>query len=96
MDKILRDTMFAGLTDREIAEAIGMEIRRRGLVGCFYMIPMEGGPGVFSSSSPAETLCDMSVSEQLAAFSGIASVGSVEHMRMLPDEDDTSFDPWVN
>ena len=90
MDAIWRDTMFAGLTDREIAEAIVVEMRRRKRLGCFYMFPETGGAGVFASSSPAGMLSDLTASQQLAVFSECASMALRETRATLPDECDDS------
>lgn len=90
MDAIWRDTMFAGLTDCEIAEAVAVEMRRRKLLGCLYMFPETGGAGVFSSSSPAGLMTDLTTAQQLAVFSECASMAIRETRDTLPDEFDDS------
>jgi hypothetical protein len=98
MDKIQRDVMFAGLTDREIAEAVVVEMRRRNLLGCIYAFPSTGGAGVFASSSPADTLRGLNAAQQLQVFSEAAETAIGERISFVPDDTDTSFDPkgWVN
>jgi hypothetical protein len=90
MDAIWRDTMFAGLTDREIAEAVVVEMRRRNLLGCLYMFPEIGGAGVFSSSTPAGLMTGLTAAQQLAVFSECASMALSERRATLPDEFDDS------
>jgi len=90
MDAIWRDTMFAGLTDREIAKAVAVEMRRRKLLGCLYMFPEAGGAGVFSFSTPAGLMTDLTAAQQLAVFSECASMAIKETRAQLPDEFDDS------
>lgn len=98
MDPIQRDTMFAGLSDREIVEAFGREIRRRSLIGCVFVFPGAGGQGVFTSSTPPNTISHLSAAEQLSIFSEAAAQALSEHAHKISDDTDTSFDPtkWVN
>ena len=86
MDNIQREVMFAGLTDREIAEAIAVEMRRRKLLGCFYAFPEAGGAGVFSSSTPAGLMTGLTASQQLLVFSEVATYALSEVRNPIPDE----------
>ncbi len=91
--------MFAGLSDREIAEAVIVEMRRRGNFGCVYMLPANGVQGVFGSSLPKGLLVDSTVSQQLQVFAEVAAHSVGEKSTLLgTDDSDTSFDPkdWVN
>ena len=103
MDPILRDTLFADLTDRDIVEAVICEMRRRGLYGCIFLTPMAAGPAAFGCSSSAGTLGDFTAAQQLAIFSEVASRAVNEKAARLSDDTDISFDPndydppkWVN
>jgi hypothetical protein len=90
--------MFAGITDREMVEAVAVEMRRRNLTGCIFVFPGTGGPSAFASSSPSGTLCDLTAAQQLAVFAGVATTAIAERSAIIPDGEDTSFDPkgWVN
>lgn len=97
MDKDTRDALFAGLTYREVAEAVAYEMRRRRLNGCVYFFPQGGGPGAFASASPAGTMNTLSVAEQLNIFAQVASMGTDERCTVLPDEtDDIAQKEWFN
>ena len=98
MDPVLRDTLFAGLADRDIVEAVVCEMRRRELYGCVFFMPMATGPSVFGSSSPAGTLSDLTASQQLAVFAEVASKSIGEKSTKIADDTDISFDPpkWMN
>ena len=94
MDRILRDTMFAGLSDYDIGEAIAVEMRRRGLYGCLFMFPAQGKGGTFVSSSPANTIADFSTAEQLVMFAEVAKLSTGEKRTKLTDELDAT--DWMN
>lgn len=93
MDAIFRDTVFAGFSDREIAEIVVVELRRRGLFGCLYAFPAAGGNGVFASSTPADLMTDLTASQQLAVFAEVASLAIKESKTVVPDVLDNSVDP---
>ena len=80
------ETCLVSLTDREIAEAVGLEMGRRGVFGCIYMFPQVGGEGVFASSSPPGLLNDLSASEQLTVFAEAASYATRERKVNLSTE----------
>jgi hypothetical protein len=67
LTKAFRDTVLAGLTDQEIAETVGMEMKRRGRIGVMYFFPVEGGNGCFASVA-GEHVLELSAAEQLAVF----------------------------
>jgi hypothetical protein len=99
MDKLLRDTLFVGLTDRDLAEAVIVEMRRRGLLGCLFMFPNTGGASVFVSSSPAGALSDLSVGDQLSIFAEVASQATSERRQKLESEvtmDSPTVTKWAN
>jgi hypothetical protein len=94
MDEIQRDTMFSGLTDREIAEAMAREMHRRGVFGILFMFPEAGGPSVCSSSVPAGSMQGWCVAEQLAFFAQVATLAISEREVRLDSE---LKDPkWLN
>lgn len=99
MDPVQRDTMFAGLSDREMAEAVIREFSRRGLIGCIFAFPETGGASIYSSCTPVDTIRDYSAARQLAVFALVAekALNETSHVVNVDDED-TSFDPkeWVN
>ena len=82
--------MFAGLSDRDIGEALVMEMRRRGLFGCLFMFPEKGKGGTFVSSSPANTIADFSTAEQLILFAEVAKLAVSENRTRLNEEIDTA------
>jgi hypothetical protein len=93
VDPILRDTMFAGLSDREIAEAVVCEMRRRKLYGCLYAFHSTEGTAIFASSSPEGSMRDFNASQQLAIFSQVANTAIVERNReiLLDDGDEKGY-----
>ncbi len=88
------DDLFFGLTDREIATAVAMEMGRRRLNGCIFMYPEKGGPAVFASSSPPGTLSDFKASDQLKIFGEVAEGAVSEQMTELPKA--TKPEGWIN
>ena len=50
MDKLIRETMLAGMDEHEMCELIVYEMRRRDLLGCVYMVPIDGGKGAFGAT----------------------------------------------
>lgn len=87
--------ILAELTDREIAQAVVVEMRRRGLLGCVFMFPE--GPmvhGVFASSTPAGLLTGYTAAEQLRIFSEVAALSPGEQVTRLADE--PTPPKWVN
>lgn len=88
------DDLFFGMTDREIAMAVAMEMGRRQLNGCIFMYPEKGGPAVFASSSPPGTLSDFKASEQLKIFGEVAEGATCEQKTDLPK--DAKPEGWVN
>lgn len=62
MDTLIRDTILAGLSNSEIAELVGMEMRRRDLIGCLFMTPVEGGTATLAYIL-SEAMLDMGVDE---------------------------------
>lgn len=93
MDSIQREVMFAGLSHREIAEALAVEMRRRRLIGCVYMFPETGGAGVFASSSPAGTMSDLSAAQQLAVLAEVATTATSERRAIIEDMTEGETDP---
>jgi hypothetical protein len=98
MDPVQCDTMFAGLSDQEMFEAITRELARRDLIGCVFAFPEAGGQARFSSCTPADTISDYSASRQLAVFSEVAALAIAEVQHVVVDDEDTSFNPkeWIN
>jgi len=98
MDKLRRDTMFADLSDRDIGEAVLMEMRRRGLYGALFMFPKDSGQSVFVSSSPEGSMADFAVADQLRLLAEVAQDAVIMRSENIKDEIDTSFNPsdWVN
>ena len=95
MDRIQRDTMFAGLTEHDIAEALMMELRRRELFGCLFVFDANEdketfGKGVFASRSPRSAFEDFSVSQQLALFAELAGGATENGRTSLKNEIDTA------
>jgi hypothetical protein len=93
VDSIQRDTMFAGLTDREVAEAVVREMRRRNLYGCVFLLSDNNTRAVFGSSTPKDTMRNATASQQLHFFAEVAAFSIGEKATLLGDGDDTSFDP---
>lgn len=93
-DKANGGSIFSSFTDREIAEAIAVEMGRRKLNGCIFMYPETGGPAVFASSSPPGTISHLRASEQLLIFSDVASEATGEKPTMLPKN--TESKGWIN
>jgi hypothetical protein len=89
------DDLFYGLTDREIATAVAMEMGRRQLNGCIFMYPEKGGPAVFASSSPPGTLAGFKASDQLKLFAEVAEGAVKESTTMLPKNPEPE-EGWVN
>ena len=94
MDQLRRDTLLAGLTEREIGEVLVMEMRRRGLFGCLIMF---GGTeddreakGVFVSSSPKNTLADFPMAQQLRFFADVSEHAVEGNRTSLNGEVDTA------
>lgn len=83
---------FEGLTDREVAEVVARSMRHRGLLGVLFLVPKEGGASVFASSTPEDTIGDLTVSEQLAVFANLAARAESETGRIIPPDDNN----WVN
>lgn len=86
--------LFFGLTDREIAMAVAMEMGRRQLNGCIFMYPEKGGPAVFASSSPPGTISSFTAAEQMVIFAEVAS-GAVSE-KVTPLSKDSEPEGWVN
>lgn len=77
MDPAIRDTMFAGLTLRDIAEALVLELKRRNCFGCFYAIPAgENLYGTFTAAMPAGCIHEMPPEQILDIFSQVAALGT--------------------
>lgn len=87
--------MFAGLTDREVAEAVAVEMRRRQLYGCIFMLPDKGGSAVLASSAPPGLLAGQSAAAQLAFFADVASLALGEKAAVIP-EDTEDTKGWIN
>lgn len=89
---------LTSFTNREIAVALIREMRARGVYGCVYMFPAEGGTGVFGSSSPAGSLAQYSAAQQLTVFAEVAAQGTTQCTTKLADIDatyDTETKTWV-
>lgn len=95
MDKIQRETMFAGLTDREIVESVVYEMRRRRLYGILFTFPENGGPSVMGSSSPPCSLRGMCAAEQLTFFAQCAMLATSEREQPLSEEPEEGK-KWLN
>lgn len=89
------DAAFEGLTDRELAMALMAEFRRRQLYGCVFLFPVNGGPGVFASSTPEGSMTGMSAWEQLDIFSQVASKATAEKATQI-DAVETDSKKWIN
>lgn len=85
MDPLQKATMFAGLTDREIAEAVVSEMGRRKLLGCIFIFPNTGGASAFASSTPPDSISDLSAAEQLLIFAEVAAQAVTERRTPLLD-----------
>lgn len=97
MDSALRDNLLAGLTEREIVETVVCEIARRGLCGCVFVLPAQGGAGAFASSSPSGLLLnDKSASEQLLIFADCAATSTGERRELLKDVPVGPKNNWMN
>jgi len=91
MDKLLRDTVLAGFSDKQIAEIIGLELRRRGMIGVLYFFPSAGGSGTFAACAPSTLIDpDMSASDQLTVFAACASC-SLGEKQVSPDDLDKQW-----
>jgi hypothetical protein len=93
MDAIQRDTMFAGLSDREIVEAVAVEMKRRSMFGCVFMMPAAGAKAVFASCVPPDSMTHATAAQQLTVFAEVAAQSLGERTARIVAEDDTSFDP---
>jgi hypothetical protein len=93
MDELQRDVMFSGVSDVEMVEAMIMEMRRRKLLGCVYMLPVDGKWARFASSTPAGTMQGFTARQQLTIFAEVAAHAIDEKNKLLDDNTDVTFDP---
>ena len=91
MDKLLRDTVLAGFSEKQIAEVVGLELKRRGMIGVLYFFPNTGGNGTYVACAPSDLIePEMPVSEQLALFAALAT-RCVKETSITPEDLDKQW-----
>src|SRR3989442_1450486 len=88
-ERSLYSALLADLSDGDLVEVVGAEIRRRGRIGIMMCTPASGGHCLASVVFPEEwsEMHTMALPSQLAHFAAFASMGRECSRRSLPQAD---------